>query len=47
MYISIEATVDPAVRETVKAVRELERDEGVTAKAVGDKLRIHKASASR
>ena len=64
----VEATVDPAVRETVKAVRqlardkgvtpkavdvtpkavrELERDKGVTAKAVGDKLRIHKASASR
>ena len=43
----VEATVDPAVREAVKAVRELERDKGVTAKAVGDKLRIHKASASR
>ena len=43
----VEATVDPAVRETVKAVRELERDEGVTAKAVGDKLRIDKALASR
>jgi hypothetical protein len=43
----VEATVDPAVRETVKAVRELERDEGVTAKAVGDKLRIDKAPASR
>lgn len=47
----VEATVAPMVRETVKAVEDLTKEfdhaDGVTAKAVGDKLELDKAPASR
>ena len=43
----VEATVAPAVRETVEVVRSLAKEAGATAKAVGEQVGIDKNSAWR